>query len=227
MSGLGMLRWGDHVIDSDESSCTLTYKPVKVINYLGEEWGYLKAAEDLFMDARGIIYIADTGNNRILKMTREGEIITSITGPEDKPLKDPRGVFVDKDGDLYIADTGNDRVVHLDPYGDFVEEFTRPDSELLPPNVSLILIRFCNSTGCICIIKEGSRDMVSCNNFRGYVGAEHVGFRLNEFLTRIFASGRRKDYKKAAPPYSNFVIHDDGMTALFQQPVNQLKRLIP
>ncbi|MGI6569550.1 MAG: hypothetical protein ACOX27_00550 [Caldicoprobacterales bacterium] len=221
----------DHVIDSDQRvPVPLTYKPVKVINYLGEEWGYLKAAEDLFMDARGIIYIADTGNNRILKMTREGEIITSITGPEDKPLKDPRGVFVDKDGDLYIADTGNDRVVHLDPYGDFVEEFTRPDSELLPPNVSFDPNKvFVNSTGYIYIIKGRQFMMVDANNnFRGYVGAEHVGFRLNEFLTRIFASReqKKKIVKRQPPPYSNFVIHDDGMIyAVSNSPVNQLKKI--
>ena len=71
-------------------------------------------------DASGNLYIADTGNNRIRKVT--GGVITSIAGngtngfagdggaPGSAQLSSPQGVAVDSSGKIYIADTGNNRI---------------------------------------------------------------------------------------------------------------------
>ncbi len=68
----------------------------------------------LAVDGSGNLYIADTGNNRVVEVTPSGTdtvVTTNITGPSG--LLQPSGVAVDANGNIYIADTGNSRVVEV------------------------------------------------------------------------------------------------------------------
>ena len=58
----------------------------------------------LAVDSSGNLYIADSGNNRIRKVSNG--IITTVAGNAVQ-LSSPTGVAVDPSGNLYIADTGN------------------------------------------------------------------------------------------------------------------------
>jgi len=66
--------------------------------------------------ARGVVYIADTGNDQLRVLGSDGTSQT-ITGKEfGLPLKHPTGLAVDRVGRLYIADTGNHRVLEFNAY---------------------------------------------------------------------------------------------------------------
>ncbi|MBZ5538692.1 MAG: hypothetical protein LAO31_22320 [Acidobacteriia bacterium] len=79
-------------------------------------------------DAAGNLYIADTSNSRIRKVTPAG-VISTVAGDNrygfvgDGPvatlrcLAGPYGVAVDAGGNLYIADTSNSRVRKVTPAG--------------------------------------------------------------------------------------------------------------
>ena len=61
------------------------------------------------MDGSGIVYVADSGNNRIQKFTPVGNFLTiwRREGSEYGQCPYPHGVAVDGSGKVYVADTGN------------------------------------------------------------------------------------------------------------------------
>ena len=82
----------------------------------------------LVVDAEGNVYFADSGNNRIRKIDRDG-IITTVAGngtpgfagdggaAVDAQLSNPVDVEIGPDGSLYIADTYNSCVRVVSPEG--------------------------------------------------------------------------------------------------------------
>jgi trimeric autotransporter adhesin len=77
---------------------------------------------DVALDTTGNIYIADTGNSRIRKVTVSTGVITTVAGDGNAAyvsdnvaatstsVYEPRGLALDASGNIYIADTGNGRI---------------------------------------------------------------------------------------------------------------------
>lgn len=82
------------------------------------------------LDATGAIYIADTANNRIRKISLDG-IINSVAGSDDPSLAYtadggpargaslllPWGVAADSNGNVFISDAGENRIRQVSPDG--------------------------------------------------------------------------------------------------------------
>ncbi len=175
---------------------------------------FLSQPQDIFINEQGFLFIADTGNDRIVKADAQGKVLGIFTGAEDKPLSAPKGVYADAEGNMYIADTMNARIVHLDADGVFVEEFVKPESELLGEfqsfNVEKISL---SQTGYIyALMGESIMTLDANNNFRGYLGQTKLEFNLVEWLLRIFASDEQKKLikKRLAGSYTNMYIDGNG-----------------
>ena len=72
----------------------------------------LKGPRGLAVDSIRNLYVADSGNNRILKLTPGGALAVLA----DK-LKDPGALAMDANDSLYVADTGNNRILKITPAG--------------------------------------------------------------------------------------------------------------
>lgn len=80
----------------------------------------------LAIDAAGVLYVADTGNHAIRRITREGHVSTvagdGVPGFRDGPgararFNGPIGLALDPAGRIIVADTYNDRVRVVEPNG--------------------------------------------------------------------------------------------------------------
>jgi predicted membrane-bound mannosyltransferase/DNA-binding beta-propeller fold protein YncE len=70
----------------------------------------------------GTLYVADTTNNRIWHLNRQGVVLGSWgeTGTESGQFQEPWDVALDAQGNVYVADTWNHRVQKFDPQGQFL-----------------------------------------------------------------------------------------------------------
>ncbi|MFC5474675.1 gluconolaconase [Paraherbaspirillum soli] len=75
----------------------------------------------LVVDAKGDLFIADTKNSAIRKLTGAGEVTTIASSPpkdREALLKRPQGLALTPDGFLYVGDTARGRILQISPSGE-------------------------------------------------------------------------------------------------------------
>jgi len=175
----------------------------------------LSAPEDMFLAPDGFLYVADTGNGRIVKLDKNFQVKQEFGGGI---LQAPSGLFVDESGVLYIADSGKNEIVILDKDGNLVKEFGRPseplfgkDREFLPRKISV------DARKNLYIVSEGSvNGLVMMNadgNFIGYFGSNAAEMSLKMILQRMFLTQEQLDQfvKNEAASPSNVVIDSQSL----------------
>jgi D-alanyl-D-alanine dipeptidase len=84
-------------------------------------------ASGVATDSAGNVFVADTGNHTIRKITPAG-VVTTLAGTAGSSgstdasgaaarFNNPRGVATDSAGNVYVADTGNDTIRKITPTG--------------------------------------------------------------------------------------------------------------
>ncbi|MGE5572324.1 MAG: hypothetical protein ACM3ZU_04795 [Bacteroidota bacterium] len=197
----------------------------------------LSSPEDLFIDARGRLHVADTGNNRIVRMDASGALLEEIRGPSaGRMLSAPQGVFVTGDGTVYVADTGNYRIVVFGPDGSTRLVIERPRSHLFRGEMAftptkLVVDRrgFIYATN-----KDDYRGILVFDGegkFRGFFGSNPVDFNWRALFIRLFATKAQKERiaRDLPPPHSNVTIDDQGYiySSTYYDTKNQIKKLSP
>ena len=92
----------------------------------GSGAGQFSRPLDIAADELGNVFVADTGNDRIVRLRYEsGDLkwIRAFRAPgAGRAFRSPSGVALGESGTLYVADTGNDRIVVMSPAGDALLE---------------------------------------------------------------------------------------------------------
>ena len=83
------------------------------------------------VDARGYVYVADSGNQRIQKFDANGNFISQWGGPGKSRgrFQQPSDVAVDVLGFVYVADSANHRIQKFDVNGNFITQWGSKGSE--------------------------------------------------------------------------------------------------
>ncbi|TVQ25341.1 MAG: hypothetical protein EA382_07145 [Spirochaetaceae bacterium] len=197
------------------------YVPQAVLTGATLGVGSLSIPAHLFVSPSGLLYVADSGNHRVLVFDDRFQLFriveTFAWEGRTELLANPQGVFVDDREHLYVADTSNGRVVEFDSFGTAVNVFGRPDTELLdeyatyePLKVVLDKARriYVIARG----VNQGLIELDSDGRFRGFMGANRVTPNALDFLWKLIATDEQRARMVRFVPteYSNAVIDSRG-----------------
>lgn len=164
--------------------------------------GDFKEPQDMCVDAEGRLYVADTGNNRIIVLDRGGKLLNVLTGFDHNGAKDsfnsPGGVFVTPEGGLYVADTGNGRVVVLDEKGQLETIIQKPASDVLPPGFVFAPLKVgADEAKRIYVVAkgvfEGIMQFDDQGEFIGYIGTNRVRPDAGDYFWKMISTKAQRD----------------------------------
>lgn len=178
------------------------------------EGSFMNTPKNMYIDDEDNLYIADSGNNRIVKLDSNLEFIAEFSA--EKTLNQPNGAFYStKENLLYIADTENERIAVVDYNDKLVKEYFKPNSELLeqtmhfnPSNIAL------GKQGYLYILKgQNFMQLNKAGEFKGFIGSTKVGASFLTWFIRRFATKKQKDQLVTDQPrtYYNFTMDNDGV----------------
>jgi DNA-binding beta-propeller fold protein YncE len=107
-------------------------KTVWSISSFGKD-DYFYEPSDIEVDPhRSLIYIADSGNNRVLVFDFQGEWLKIIGSKGQGPAEfsNPTGLYILEDGGLAVADVGNTRIQIFDTDGKFVQSISTKGAQV-------------------------------------------------------------------------------------------------
>ncbi len=148
----------------------------------------LNKPEELFIDNNDVLYIADTGNKRIVMY----DIKTGVKTGELKysAFSSPRGVFVTKNFDIYVADSGAKAVFVFDKDLNFLRSIEKPDAPMFkdtnyePKRVAV------DDGGSIYLIGEGVYNgviqLAATGEFLGYFAVNDANLTFSQRIQKIF-----------------------------------------
>jgi hypothetical protein len=108
------LNNGNNIVAGNGGVLEINSMNTAVWSYQPLVLGRLNNPQGVFKAANGNVFIADTGNNRVLNISQGGKVQTTIKQPFNHPLSVERE---DATHTTLVADTGNNRVIEVDDTG--------------------------------------------------------------------------------------------------------------
>ncbi len=154
----------------------------------------LSKPNDIFI-YENFIYIADTGNRRIVVFDRDGGGYSYI---ENESFMSPMGLFV-SDTRIYIADSGAEAVYITDRSGKLLQTITKPENSPLMSSMSIFkpLNVAVSREGNIFVVGEGSYDGLMQfspdGEFQGYFAANKRNLTMLERIQEMLYTREQKE----------------------------------
>ncbi len=207
------------------------YLPYDTIEKIGDT--SILGARDMMITEDGLLYIADTGNRRVLVSDLNGNYIKEFG---NDVLVNPCGIFVTENKHTYIADRDARKVFEFDEEGSLVNEYGKPNHPLYGDEMAYMPLKVVvNDAGNLFIICESNTNgivQISPTNggtFLGYFGANMTSASFTDVLFRLLLTDkqRAKLSSNTPPTPDNLAIDDKGLiyTVTRGQRFDSLRRL--
>lgn len=184
--------------------------------------GRLNKPQDLFFDeVRGEIWLADTGNSRVVVLDTSLKFLREYSAAGDVPFVTPTGIFVWKNGQVFVADEGAGSVLCMDQNGRLIRAYTRPKSDLYeettPYRPQKVVV---DSAGRVYVLSAGVYQGLLCyyedGTFLNYFGASHVDVTAKVLLQKLWRSVMTRTQREATESfvpieYANITIDEEDM----------------
>lgn len=216
------LPYATYTIDGsyNEWASPAPYVPERIVDGKALGVGQLKGPEDMAVHGERL-YVADSGNNRILVIDAGlGQAVSIdhfLRGGEAETFNNPQGIAVTAAGELYIADTGNNRIVRLAADGQLLRVYERPEIDFLGSGYVYepLKVEVDDAQRMYVIAKGMNRGLLELDSdgqFTSFVGAPKVRYNLLDFIwKRISSQAQRDRMEKFVPTeYSNLSIDGEG-----------------
>lgn len=157
---------------------------------------FMKNPSDMCITDDGEIYVADTGNARILVGNEQGELLKIIG---EGTLVTPKGVFVTEDKHIYVADRDAQAVFEFDADGTVLNTYTKPNSPLYGDSLSFLPIKLVvNDAGVMYIICESNTNGIveisptDGGTFLGYFGTNYASTDIRTIIYRAILTDAQR-----------------------------------
>lgn len=197
----------------------------------GEE--FLNAPNDMCVSEDGVLYVADTGNSRIVVGNAKGELIRIIG---EGTLKSPMGVFVTDENHVYVADRDAAAVFEFDEKGELLNQYTKPKSPLYGEAMSFQPLKVVvNDAGIMFVVCESNTNGIveispaEGGTFLGYFGTNYAATSLQTIIYRAILTDEQRAKMVSNIPSTpdNLAIDEKGLiyTVTRGDEMSTLKRL--
>ncbi len=185
------------------------------ITKFGEE--ALLSPSDICIADDGLIYIADSGNKRIVVGTAEGQLVRTVG---EGTLKNPRGVFVTRDSSIYVADRDAGKIFIFGSDGELTGEYSKPASPLYGDEVSFLPIKIVvNDAGIMFVVCESNTNGIveisptDGGTFLGYFGTNYADANITTIIYRAILTDeqRAKMVSNIPATPTNLTIDEKGL----------------
>lgn len=188
---------------------------------------------DMCVTEDGEIYVADTGNARIVVGDIDGNLI-KIVG--EGTLVSPRGVYVTDDKHIYVADRDASAIFEFDEDGTLLNTYGKPDSPLYGNNLNFMPIKVVvNDSGIMFAICESNTNGIveispaEGGTFLGYFGTNTASADIMTIIYRAILTDQQRARMVSNIPATpdNLAIDQKGLiyTVTRGDGNNTLKRL--
>ncbi len=212
-------KFGDPLYSPD------AYTAIQTIDsdYMGLETP-IENPGDMVTDEEGNVYIADTGNDRIVVLDQYYKLkftIQSFSNDQQVPdsLAAPQGVFVSEPNEKYgkliwVCDTGSNRIVVFDEFGEFMKIIEEPESSLFDEDsvykpVAMAVDAYNRLYVVSSTTYQGVIVMTDEGEFTGFIGAQAVSMTAWEIIWRRFQTKEQRESQasKISTEFNNITIN--------------------
>ena len=188
----------------------------------GSPLGPFRSPQDLCVSPDGRLYIADTGNNRIVVLGSDLKTVSQVISGfeadgQPQTFSSPTGVAVSQNHQLYVADSQNHRIVVLELDGSFVKYVQNPQSEVLDEGYIFtplkVSVDYADRVYCVAQnMFQGIMVFTAEGDFTGFFGTISVKISLWEKFWRKFSTKEERSKQQLFIPteFTGIDVDDEG-----------------